>query len=265
MAKRMELFVASPLAGGLCHSTYKQSQFALMRACMDYGITVTFKDLANQSDIRFARNKLANAALWEQTPTHVLFWDGDIGIQAEHILDLVRADKEVVTAPCPKKEINWEFVKAAVLRNPNITAEQLEGAGANLCFNRQMVGYDSEPVYLDRPMDVKENGAGVMLIQREVFEHLIEAYPDDWYYENRQEPRGRKVYDFFPTGPDKESRTYQFEDYGFCLKWQSIGGKVYMLPWIKTTHAGMAVFRGNLPDMVEALMAPEEELLAQAE
>jgi hypothetical protein len=253
------LLIASPLYGGMCHATYKNSQIGLVRALMDYGVGASFKDCANQADIRKARNELALEAYSDERFTHLLFWDGDIGIAPRSIIDMLALDLDVVAAPCPMKAIDWRRVREALARNPNLTDAELEGLSGKFCFNQAALGEYELDIDLAEPTEMLDQGAGVMLIKVSALFRLIGYRPDEWYYENRTEPRGRKVYDLFPAGVEKETRTYNTEDYAFVRLWQSVGGKVWMCPWVRTTHAGTHVFRGNLVDMVRHLAEPAEE------
>lgn len=262
MNKRVELYLASPLYGGMCHAVYKNSQLALMHYLAAHGFVAHFVDETNDALIPRGRNKLANAAL-ETEMTHLVFWDGDTGITAQGIIEMVTADKPVIAAPVSVKTTNWQAVRQILYEHPEVTDAELEGASGRINFNRKAEGLDVDGIDLSQPMRVLDQGTGVMVIQREVLEEMIRRFPDEWYYENWSEPRGKKLYDFFPNGIDKKYRQYLPEDYGFCRRWASIGGEVYLAPWIKTLHAGTKVYSGNLVDIARFLMCPEESLLAQ--
>lgn len=250
-----ELFIASPLYGGMCHATYKNAQIATMKALMDLGVVVHFVDDTNDALVSRARNRLANTAL-ESSMTHLLFWDGDTAIEAGYILELLGSELSVVAAPVGKKEIDWRAVKQAIANNPNISADQLDGVCSSIASNRKSFGIDSEPVDLSHPMKVLDQGTGIMMIRRHVLEDLILRFPDEWYYD-WQDIGGKKLWDFFPVGIDKQRRVYLPEDYGFCKRVAQIGISVWLCPWMKTTHAGTRLYKGNLIDIATCLMREE--------
>lgn len=258
MNSNIEIFVASPLYGGQCDSVYKNSMLALQVALNKEGIVVHFRDIVNQSLIPRARNKQV-AQMKETSATHILFWDGDIAMAANHVLTMIAMSVhgyDVIAAPCPKKIIDWESVKEAILKNPNITVEQLKGCCGSMNFVRTQNEIDRKPLELDKVTEVEQIGTGVMLIKRRVFDLLESHFPDEWYYDHYAHlaDRGAKIFDFFPVGINKKTRNYQPEDYGFCDRWTSIGGKIYMCPWMRTYHAGRELFSGNLKDIAECLM-----------
>jgi len=81
-----------------------------------------------------------------------------------------------------------------------------------------------------------------------VFETYKEKYPDRWYDSKGADPADNPgpVHDFFRVGVNYESRQYDSEDYWFCMDCRDIGFKVWMLPWMKTSHAGTYTFRGDM-------------------
>ena len=112
------------------------------------------------------------------------------------------------------------------------------------------------------PLEVMEIGTGFMLVQRQVFDKMREAYP---YIKYKPDHVGQKHFDgsryihaYFDTViDDKDSITgggserYLSEDYMFCQMWRKIGGKVHLCPWMKTQHIGTYPFSGNMPAVAQ--------------
>jgi hypothetical protein len=82
-----------------------------------------------------------------------------------------------------------------------------------------------------------------MLIQRSVLERLAEAYPERKY--KPEAGSNRTITAFFDTHID-EGGQYLSEDFLFCQLWRALGGRVWLCPWVRTTHAGSYAFRGDL-------------------
>ena len=90
----------------------------------------------------------------------------------------------------------------------------------------------------------------MMLIQRNVFEQMIQALPELRYvndikgYENDR-TRGN-FWLFFDTMIEPESRRYLSEDYAFCHRWcESCGGEIYLDIESELTHFGNFDYRGS--------------------
>ena len=108
-----KLFVATPMYGGQCFGFYTQSVIALTKT-MHGRMDVVFSFMFNESLIPRARNGLANQFLKDESATHLLFIDADIRFEADDVLKLLDADKDVICGIYPKKEINWHTVRHAI-------------------------------------------------------------------------------------------------------------------------------------------------------
>ena len=97
-----------------------------------------------------------------------------------------------------------------------------------------------------------------MLVKREVFTKMEEAYPMIRYlpdHVGQQHFDGsRYIHAFFDTVIDsKDSITgggsdrYLSEDYMFCQMWRKIGGSIWLCPWMRTSHIGTYHFQGDMP------------------
>jgi hypothetical protein len=106
-----------------------------------------------------------------------------------------------------------------------------------------------------------EIGTGFMMIKREVFEKWEKQYPE---YKYKPDHVGQANFDgsryihaYFDTiidrGPNApgESERYLSEDYFFCQMWRKMGGKVYLCPWMQTSHIGTYAFTGNMQKVAE--------------
>jgi hypothetical protein len=87
-----------------------------------------------------------------------------------------------------------------------------------------------------------------MMIRRNVFAKFREAYPDRWY-ESRSDPNALPgpIHDFFRVGVNPDTHEYDSEDYFFCTDAKAIGFKVWMIPWMRTSHMGTYKFIADMP------------------
>jgi hypothetical protein len=252
--RKNKLFVATPMYGGMAHGLYIKSSLDLQNVMSKYGIETKFSFLFNESLITRARNYLVDEFLRSDC-THLLFIDSDINYDAKDVVALMALDKDVIGGPYPKKAINWENVAKAARQHPDMEPQELEKLVGQYVFN---VVKGTKSFSVTEPLEVMEIGTGFMMVKREVFDKMKDAYPNIHYKPDHVGQKNfdgaRYIHAYFDTVIDyKESITgggsdrYLSEDYMFCQMWRKIGGEIYLCPWMKTQHVGTYAFTGNMP------------------
>lgn len=252
--RKNKLFVATPMYGGMAHGLYIKSSLDLQNTMSKYGIETKFSFLFNESLITRARNYLVDEFLRTDC-THFLFIDSDIGYTAQDVVALMALDKEVIGGPYPKKAINWENVAKAARQHPDMEPQELEKLVGQYVFN---VVKGTKSFSVTEPLEVMEIGTGFMMIKREVFDKMKDAYPKIHYKPDHVGQKNfdgsRYIHAYFDTVIDYTdsitaggSDRYLSEDYMFCQMWRKIGGQIYLCPWMKTSHVGSYAFNGNMP------------------
>ncbi len=252
--KKNKIFVATPMYGGMAHGLYIKSSLDLQTTFSRYGVDTKFSFLFNESLITRARNYLVDEFLRTDF-THLLFIDSDIHYNPQDVIAMLALDKDVIGGPYPKKSINWKNVAEAARKHPDLDPRELENLVGEYVFN---VVKGTQTFSVTEPLEVMEIGTGYMLIKREVFEKMKEAYPQIHYKPDHVGQANfdgsRYIHAFFDTVIDtKESITgggsdrYLSEDYMFCQMWRKIGGKIWLCPWMRTQHVGTYAFTGNMP------------------
>ena len=233
------VFIATPMYGGTAHGSYVLSLLSLTNLLRDSGVEVEYEVVMNESLITRARNALV-ARFLRSNATHLLFLDADVAFEASDVLAMLALGKEFVGAPYPKKGVNWAAVAEAARRHPDMPAEELD----------RLVGYyvinfleGTQRISLDAPVQVRELGTGLLLLQRRVVTELQAAYPERQY--KPVEGSDATVAALFDTSIDADGR-YVSEDFFFCGLWTSLGGAVWLVPWVRTTHTGSYAFQGDL-------------------
>jgi hypothetical protein len=251
--KKKKLFVSTPMYGGMANGLFMKSCLDLQTVCMNYGISIRFSFIFNESLITRARNYLVDEFLRAEEYTHLLFIDADIGFDPRDVIAMLAIDKEIIGGPYPKKSIKWNSVIQAVKKNPDITPAELEKVTGDYVFNT-VTG--TGKFSISEPLEVLEIGTGFMMIKREVFKKFKEAYPDLEYkpdHVGQQHFDGKRmIHAYFDTVIDKgKSERYLSEDYMFCQWWRNIGGKIWLCPWMKTQHIGTYAFTGDMPAVAQ--------------
>ena len=265
-----KIFVATPMYGGQCHGMYTKATADLASLTTKYGMDVKFFYLFNESLITRARNYLVDEFL-RSDATHLLFLDSDIHFDPNDVMALAAladpdSDKDIVCAPYPKKCIAWERIEAAVKSGltDKYGAQWLENIVGDFVFNP--VGGQNQ-IAIGEPVEVLEGGTGFMMIQRRVFEKWNEAYPELLYTpdHNRSEhfDGQRKIMCYFDTVIEPVHNRYLSEDYFFCQWSRKIDIKIWMCPWMRTSHQGAYSFSGNIPAIAQVPNATHGGMLGK--
>ena len=256
--KKHKVFVATPMYGGMAHGLYIKSSLDLQTTMSKYGIETKFSFLFNESLITRARNYLVDEFLRSDF-THLLFIDSDIHYNPQDVIAMLALDKDVIGGPYPKKSINWGNVAQAARNHPNIEPKELETLVGEYVFN---VVKGTKQFQVTDPLEVLEIGTGFMMVKREVFDTMKDAYPMIHYKPDHVGQANfdgtRYIHAFFDTVIDsKDSITgggsdrYLSEDYMFCQMWRKIDGQIWLCPWMKTQHIGTYAFTGNMPAVAQ--------------
>jgi hypothetical protein len=178
----------------------------------------------------------------------MLFIDSDIEFEAKDVISMLHFDKDVIGGMYPLKSIEWDYVKEAVLKNPNIDPTDLAYQG---------VRWSGHPfkgnlnMASEEPIEVEELATGFLMIKRGVFKALDAISPTYTPAVDDKVAKGKPVKDYFEVGVVNDR--YESEDYSFCRKYRETGGKIYMCPWINLVHHGSHPFKGNLVKVAQGL------------
>ena len=255
--RKRKLMVATPMYGGMCAGTYTKSCTELAKLAAKYEVECQFYYLFNESLITRARNYLADEFMRSDC-THMIFLDSDIGFNPNDVMAMLAimgedTEYDIMCAPYPKKVIAWEKIKDAVDRGfADEDANNLERFVGDFVFNPAK---GQTEIKLSDPVEVLESGTGFMMIQKRAFEKFDIAYPELKYMPDHVRTKHfdgtRMITAYFDTVIDPESKRYLSEDYMFCQYSRAAGVKVWLCPWMKTSHMGSYFFGGSLSDMAQ--------------
>lgn len=230
----MHICVATPCYNGQCHAKFMISLLKLQTRCRDLGVHISFKILTSESLITRARSTLASQVYNEKIYSHLLFLDSDIEFDPDDIIKMILADVDLIGGIYPKKCIVWSKLQNKVIDNNTAPGFVSEFVITTL--------KDTNITDVNKPVEVKYVGTGLMLIKMKVLEKMIEKFPKDFMHLNKDT---ELVFRFFDCGLN-EDNVYLSEDYWFCERWRSIEGKVYAALWTKTLHWGNYGYVGDI-------------------
>ena len=242
--KTPQLFVATPMYGGLCHGQYTLGMIQMVSVFTQHRVPFQYAYMMNESLITRARNSLANDFL-ETEATHLMFIDADIGFNPSDILSMINANKDIICGIYPKKEIDWVQVSEAVKagKSPQELKNHTGAFVVNLVDDAK-----SAQGAMNEPIQIANGGTGFMLIQRDVIERLqqvVKSYVNDVLDLSGTMGRER-IYELFPVFIEEGSERLLSEDYGFCKIARDNGIKIWAAPWATLAHMGSYLFEGRL-------------------
>jgi len=226
---KKSIYAATPMYGGMATMGFVNSFVNLQRLLSSLDISFEWGFIGNESLIPRARNALVKMFL-DRDETHLLFIDSDIVFNPEDVISMLREDVDVIAGVYPKKGINWAGIENAVKKN--IPLQFLPHYG-NYFFTEAV--RENDLTRIDMPVEVTQIGTGFMLIKREVFTRLTRITP------TYKDENGNLTYEFF-SSQISENGYLLSEDYYFCNKFISIGGKIYAAPWVPLGHTGTHTF-----------------------
>jgi len=222
---------------------------------MKFGISTISDSLISRGRNQLVAKFMANKAF-----THIMFIDVDLAFNHEDILKLLYHDKEVMTGAYPIKEIQWD--KVVKLVGDGCEKEKIAEKSTRFVVN-PVVGENKKVRVDNGAISIHDAGTGFMLIKREAFDKMFEAYPELKYKDDTGSLKGDEIensYGLFNSYVDDDGR-FLSEDYGFCRYWQKLGGEVWVDPSIELVHLGRFEYKGRMIDWLvdNASTTPLEE------
>ena len=241
--KKQSILIATPMYGGMCTGHYTIATINTINNLRERKVEAFLANLMNESLITRARNELVRMFLKNTDCTHLMFIDADMYFEDNAVGRLLDADRDIVCALYPKKEISWDRVRQAVEMNRKDLSYYASEFVLNLPHGKTKVELDKSGL-----LEVRHAGTGFMLIKREVFEKLEQHVPE-YRSSTLQDPTGKYIKpiarQYFDTSIDGTGALLS-EDYHFCELWREHGGKVFVDLTIHLQHIGTHSFDGDL-------------------
>ncbi|MFN3351151.1 hypothetical protein [Pseudorhodoplanes sp.] len=255
----MKILIATPAYGGQATTVYCETLIRLLDHFAQRHPHVRFEHkFLSLSILPFMRNVFANLVMQDASYTHLLFVDADMGFAPSLIERMIEADKPVVGAMCPHRGLDLaafsalreEITDPAIAR---LVAIDYESAGSIDLVDGTSRDGETHPasnLVTDGPcIRIREIGAGILLVKREVFCRIRERYPELWC--TRIEHTYGKfgltegVLQCFEPMPDEHGH-YCGEDIAFCRRWvQGCGGEIWAVVTETVLHVGTETFAGR--------------------
>src|SRR5580658_9300664 len=104
------IVVGTPCFGGVVTQDYAMSLIRLTGIAPQAGFDVAVVMLGNDALITRARSAIVAKFLDNPAATHLLFIDADISFAPEHVVRMIKFDRDFVAGLYPAKIIDWQQV-----------------------------------------------------------------------------------------------------------------------------------------------------------
>ncbi len=243
--KDIRPFIATPSYSGSMSSVYVRSLLGLVNLAWTQGFAMQTRFLDGDSLIPRARNRLVAEFMADARWTHLFFIDADIGFEPEAALRLLLAGRDVVAGIYPHKLDGWPAAGLTHALPAGSTREDVEARHAQFPVNAANA---TARIDADGFMEVEDAPTGFMLIARGVFERLAVALPDLRYTPDHSVDGAVPAvphHRFFDVMAERGNGRYLSEDFAFCRRWQSVGGRVFIDTRSALSHVGSKTYRGD--------------------
>lgn len=234
--RKLSLFVATPAYDDKVTSGYCEATAKLSAISAKHGLNISLNLLRGCSSIIVARNLLAAHFLRSQA-SHFLFIDSDITFSADDAIRMLAMDLDVLGGVYPRKLYDFtKIIAAAKLGDPEPVSAGLQGTTEPV----------ENPVEVDMAVEVARLPAGFLMIKREVFTKLLASgLAPKWDPGSKVGDIDALTYGFFESPIENGHLTG--EDWNFCDKWRTIGGKCFADRVAVLRHDGFSYFQSS-PD-----------------
>ena len=240
------LLISTPCYGKVLGEGYLHSILSTIDLLRVKGHKVQISTVGNESLITRARNN--QVAFFLSTDfDRLMFIDADISWKPQAVLDLLESDYDVCGTPYATKGRDWDkavtFAKKRIEDGKDFNGNELMTSTLRFTLNKT----PGKTMEKDGWQEVNALATGFLMMKRHVLETMRDHFREELNYKNdvsgysKLAPPEHCV-GLFETMIDPETRRYLSEDYAFCKRWISMGGKVqaYLKP--RLVHSGTADF-----------------------
>ncbi len=255
----MKIMIATPAYGGQVTTTYCDTLIRLLDHFAEQHPHIRFEHrFLSLSILPFMRNVFANLVMQDESFTHLLFVDADMGFSPSLVERMIGADKPLVGAIYPHRRLELEkfYALRDEIADPAVARlvaiEYINAGSIDIVqgTTRDGEARPSSNLVIDGAcVRVGDAGTGILLIRRDVFGRMKQSYPELWCerIENTYGKFGLKdgVLQCFESMPDEHGH-YRGEDTAFCRRWvEGCSGEIWAVVTETIAHVGTGRFVGN--------------------
>jgi hypothetical protein len=243
-AADVRLFIAMPALDGRLHcptaGCLLDAQIDMVMAGISQTAHTEF--MMQDSNLPFSRNR-AVAKFMATDCTDLIMVDADMSWSRQSFMRLICHPVDFVGASYRQKIQNQQ------------TGELITRYAVDFLDDEKGVSKGSDPE--TGLLEVKRLPAGFLRVTRRAIQRMIS---ECGVHEYQAEDNGKPmvIHRLFANEFNSKINQEVGEDYTFCDRWRSIGGKVWCDPELSVSHHGLAVFHGHLGGHIRDLMAKDD-------
>jgi len=241
--KAQKVFIATPAYGGQVTVDYMNAVVQLVAQAREIGWQLHLT--TGEPIITVARNNCVMEFLASDC-THMLFLDADVSFEVETIKGLLGLNQDVVLAPYPAKNLNEDKMQEFAARNGKPARLR---DGLYFALHAKLEQIQSALNSGSRYCEIDAGPTGCMLIRRNVFDRLKQAYPELRCSLSTNHGSETVRYDewwrFFDCMVSEDGE-FLGEDIAFCHLWKKAGGTIWADLGAKMSHVGRHAFTGSM-------------------
>ena len=251
-----KLYILTPCFGGVCYVNFVECLMKTMMLFSHFNFEIDILFCKNDSLVSRARNNLIAKAMADPRTTHMMFIDNDITWNPIDLLKLIISEKPIIGGAYPLKTYNWDKITKPGGIQELVNTKNNHAVLKNILSDTEMVQFNMVKYnvnYLSNHLQIEGNitkikhlATGFMMIQRNVIEKMMEAFPSTKYKDDvnfleiHEQPF---AYALFDCGV--EDGHYLSEDWMFCQRWAKMGGSIYLDVSINLIHTGIEDYKGS--------------------
>jgi hypothetical protein len=224
--ERQHIHFSIPLIDGKVSDAFLVAMMKFVVISRDLGIQFSIDTMKYDAVISRARNNLVARFMTNTHATHLMFLDADLVFDAEDIVRLLLARKEIVGGVYPVRDfpIKYDF-------NPI-----------------EMPGDEKSDL-----VPVAELSTGFMLITKGAIEKMIQNYTELKYKGVGMVKESLPyTFAFFDTSLDADGN-YLTEYQTFSRRWRDIGGELFADVGLRVDHISQIAIPSNPEDIITML------------
>ena len=211
---QQHLHFSLPLLDGKVSDALLVAMMKFVVISKDLGIQFSIDTMKYDALIPRVRNNLVARFMTNPHATHLMFIDSDVVFDAEYIVRMLIARRDVVGAVYPVKDlpVKYEFDP---IEDPDGETDLIS---------------------------VSELSTGFLLIKRDVIKKMMDAHPELRYNGTGMVKESLPyTYALFDTSIDV-ANNYLSEYQTFSRRWKDLGGNLYADVGLKVDHIGQVAF-----------------------
>lgn len=240
------VFIATPTVAGTVTTAFAQALIAAIMAAQKAGWSFR-QAFFDGADVTTARNALANVFYEDQSCTHLLFIDADMGADIDIFARLFDFGAAFAGIICTERSLDIDVLMEEARKGT--TRERATALASRFVVSLPTGGVEFQKGFCK----VDAIGFGCVLIRRDVFDALIDKAVVKKAPSGKLKSRGftDELYDFF-SELTRNDGTRISEDYSFCVRARQAGTELWGFGARGMSHVGAFSYGAAFLERVKA-------------